>query len=75
LYRLEYVCRRDRTTFAHLAHADNNDEGAIKLFAKGQIAADAKVVTNGHAGYNKRSLGSSHQGAEQSRLSSSRNAM
>jgi len=40
-----------------LAHADNNDEGTIKLFAKGQIAADAKVVTDGHAGYNKRSLG------------------
>jgi Zn ribbon nucleic-acid-binding protein/transposase-like protein len=40
-----------------LAHADNNDEGTIKLFANGQIAADAKVVTDGHAGYNKRSLG------------------
>jgi Zn ribbon nucleic-acid-binding protein len=40
-----------------LAHADNNDEGTIKRFAEAQIAADAKVVSDGHAGYNKRGLG------------------
>ena len=39
-----------------LAHAENNDEGTIERFAEGQIAADARVVTDGHAGYNKRSL-------------------
>ena len=39
-----------------LAHAENNDEGTIKRFADGQIAADAQVVSDGHAGYNKRSL-------------------
>ena len=40
-----------------LAHADNDDEGTLKRFADGQIAADTKVVTDGHAGYNKESLG------------------
>ena len=40
-----------------LAHADNNDAGTLKRFADGQIAADAKVVTDGHAGYNAKSLG------------------
>jgi transposase-like protein/Zn ribbon nucleic-acid-binding protein len=39
-----------------LAHAENNDEGALKSFADSQIAADGHVVTDGHAGYNKRSL-------------------
>ncbi len=39
-----------------LAHAGNNDEGTIERFAYGQIAADAEVVTDGHAGYNERSL-------------------
>ena len=39
-----------------LAHANNNDEGTIERFADGQIADDAQVVTDGHAGYNKRSL-------------------
>ena len=40
-----------------LAHVDNNDEGTVKRFADGQIAADAHVVTDGHAGYDAKSLG------------------
>ena len=39
-----------------LAHADNNDEGTLKSFADGQIAADAQVVTDGLASYNSESL-------------------
>jgi Zn ribbon nucleic-acid-binding protein len=40
-----------------LAHVENNDEGTLKRFADGQIAADTDVVTDGHAGYNRESLG------------------
>ena len=40
-----------------LAHADNNDADTLKHFANGQIATDANVVTDGHAGYNGKSLG------------------
>ena len=40
-----------------LAHADNNDEMTLKSFADGEIAADARVVTDGLASYNARSLG------------------
>ena len=40
-----------------LAHADNNDTGTLKAFADGQIADDAKVVSDGHAGYSAKSLG------------------
>ena len=40
-----------------LAHVDNNDKGTVKRFADGQIAADAHVVTDGHAGYDAKSLG------------------
>lgn len=40
-----------------LAHADNNDEGTLKRFADGRIATDAHVVSDGHAGYNRKSLG------------------
>ena len=40
-----------------LAHAENNDAATCKRFADGQIAADARVVTDGHAGYSQRSLG------------------
>jgi len=40
-----------------LAHADNNDEDTLKAFASGQVATDAQVVTDGHAGYNETSLG------------------
>jgi Zn ribbon nucleic-acid-binding protein len=39
-----------------LAHAHNNDEGTLKRFADRQIAAGAEVVTDGHAGYNSKSL-------------------
>lgn len=40
-----------------LAHSDNNDAATLKHFADGQIATDAKVVSDGHAGYNEKSLG------------------
>jgi len=40
-----------------LAHAANNDAATLKRFADGQIATDSKIVTDGHAGYNKKSLG------------------
>ena len=40
-----------------LAHADNNDAATLKQFADGQIAKDAKVVSDGHAGYSETSLG------------------
>ena len=39
-----------------LAHAATNDEATIERFANCQIAADAQVVSDGHAGYNARSL-------------------
>jgi len=41
-----------------LAHVENNDKDTCKRFADGQIAADANVVTDGHAGYDEKSLGS-----------------
>ena len=40
-----------------LAHVENNDKDTCKRFADGQIAADANVVTDGHAGYDEKSLG------------------
>lgn len=40
-----------------LAHAANNDEATIKAFADREVAADARVITDGHAGYNATSLG------------------
>jgi transposase-like protein len=40
-----------------LAHADNNDAGTLKQFADGQIAEDATVTSDGHAGYSVKSLG------------------
>ena len=40
-----------------IAHADNNDAQTLKRFADGNIAPDAKVATDGHAGYNATSLG------------------
>ena len=46
-----------------LAHAETNDEGTLKRFADGQIAADAQVVTDGHASYNSESLGKRTHGA------------
>jgi len=39
-----------------LAHVENNDTDTCKLFAAGQIAPDARVVSDGHAGYNAKSL-------------------
>ena len=51
-----------------LAHADNNDAATLKRFADGQIAADTKVVTDGHAGYNAKSLGERpHEGIVQTK--------
>ena len=42
--------------------------GTLKCFADGQIAADTKVVTDGHAGYNKKSLGERpHEGIVQTK--------
>ena len=46
-----------------LAHIENNDKGTVKRFADGQIAADAHVVTDGHAGYDAKSLGQRHHEA------------
>ena len=40
-----------------LGHADNNDAGTLKQFADGQIAQDATVTSDGHAGYSVKSLG------------------
>jgi transposase-like protein len=40
-----------------LAHAGNNDEATLKRFADGQVAVDAKVITDGLASYNRKSLG------------------
>jgi transposase-like protein len=40
-----------------LAHAETNDTGTCERFVSGQIADDAHVVTDGHAGYNATSLG------------------
>ena len=39
-----------------LAHADNNDADTLKVFVSGQVAKTANVVTDGHAGYNDKSL-------------------
>jgi Zn ribbon nucleic-acid-binding protein len=39
-----------------LAHAANNDEATLKAFANREIAAHARVVTDGHAAYNGNSL-------------------
>ena len=40
-----------------IAHVENNDTGTCEFFVSGQIAADAHVDTDGHAGYNGKSLG------------------
>ncbi len=40
-----------------LAHASNNDQGTLRAFADGEIAVDAHVTTDGHAGYAATSLG------------------
>ena len=49
-----------------LAHADNNDAATLKQFADGQIAQNANVTSDGHAGYSSKSLGERpHQGIVQ----------
>ena len=40
-----------------LAHADNNDEVSIKSFVDCAVAEDARIVTDGLASYNSRTLG------------------
>jgi hypothetical protein len=51
-----------------LAHAETNDEGTLKSFADSQIAPDAQVATDGHAGYNSHSLGErSHEAIVQTK--------
>jgi transposase-like protein len=40
-----------------LAHAETNDKATLKRFADGQVAADARVVTDGLASYDSDSLG------------------
>src|SRR5512145_644736 len=40
-----------------LAHAETNDKATLKRFADGQVAADARVVTDGLASYDGESLG------------------
>jgi transposase-like protein len=40
-----------------LAHVENNDKDTLKRFADGQIGSQARVVTDGHAGYDEKSLG------------------
>lgn len=40
-----------------LADVANNDTGTCERFVSDQISADARVVTDGHAGYNEKSLG------------------
>ena len=40
-----------------LAHAETNDKATVKRFADAQIAADARVVTDGLASYDGESLG------------------
>ncbi|MGH8699780.1 MAG: IS1595 family transposase [Burkholderiales bacterium] len=40
-----------------LAHAENNDAATCQRFADGEVAVDAAVTTDGHAGYSDKSLG------------------
>ena len=46
----------ERSGRVRLAHAANNDEATLKAFAEAEVAPDAHVVTDGHAGYNGNSL-------------------
>jgi transposase-like protein len=39
------------------AHAENNDAVTLARFADAEVAANAHVVTDGHAGYSAKSLG------------------
>jgi len=47
-----------------LAHAANNDEATLKAFVDREVAPDARVVTDGHAAYNERSLGARRREAK-----------
>ncbi len=40
-----------------LAHAENNDAETLRQFADANVAADARATTDGHAGYNSKTLG------------------
>jgi Zn ribbon nucleic-acid-binding protein/transposase-like protein len=40
-----------------LVHAENNNAVTLERFATDEIAENARVVTDGHAGYSKKSLG------------------
>jgi transposase-like protein len=52
-----------------LAHAESNDKTTLKRFADGQIAADARVVTDGLGSYDGDSLGERpHDAIVQSRV-------
>jgi transposase-like protein len=52
-----------------LAHVENNDKDTCKRFADGQIAPYAHVVTDGHAGYDAKSLGErSHDAVIQTKV-------
>ena len=42
---------------ARLVHADNNDADTLKRFTDEEIDLQTSVVTDGHAGYNDKSLG------------------
>lgn len=46
----------ERSGRVRLVHAANNDEATLKAFADAEVAADARVVTDGHAAYNDTSL-------------------
>jgi len=51
-----------------LAHAENNDQATLKRFADAQLAPEARVVTDGHAGYSDKSLGKrSHEAKVQTK--------
>ncbi len=39
-----------------LAHAENNDADTLKVLVSRQVVEDASIVTDGHAGYNDKSL-------------------
>jgi transposase-like protein len=47
----------ERQGRVRLAHAGSNDTATLKRFCDGHIAKDAQIVSDGHAGYNAKSLG------------------
>ena len=50
------------------AHAENNDAETCKQFADAEVSKNAAVTTDGHAGYNKKSLGKrAHAGVVQTK--------